>query len=407
MTVEPRPPPSEEDVRALGAWLVEQTLRDAAIDRLLEGFCERLNAIGAPLMRGHMAFGWLHPMFGSMSITWTAASGLTRDRHLRNVETPGWLASAPKALLESGEPRRRYRLDAGEGTNQFEQLRTLADAGATDYYLMLAAFQDTASAQAKRDGLIASWTSDAPGGFTDAEIAVIERLFPRLALGVKAAVREETALSVVSAYLGAGAGRRVLDGAIQLGQGERIAAALWYSDLRGSTRLADEIAPDAFLAHLNRYFACTAGAVLDHGGEVLRFVGDAVLAIFPTEGPGGAERAVRLAAAAARDARTRAEQANAEAPADAPKIAFGLGLHLGEVLFGNIGVPERVEFSVIGAAANEVARLESLTKELGRDVLASDAFRAQAPASSAGAWTSLGPQHFRGVKRPQTVWALD
>jgi adenylate cyclase len=402
---ERREPPDEQAVRDLGAWLVDSTLKGAAIDRLLEGFCERLTALGLPLMRGHLAFGWLHPMVGSMSITWSREAGLTRDRHARGEVTEEWLASPPKALMDEGGRFARYDLETGQGINRFDHLKGLRERGGTDYVLTLTPFREIYQALATRDGLIASWTADAPGGFTEAEIAVLTRLLPRLALGVKTAVREEAARNVLSAYLGAGAGQQVLDGRIKLGDGEEISAVLWYCDMRRSTPIADELGAKPFLTHLNRYFACTAGAVLDHGGEVLRFIGDAVLAIFPTAGPGGDERAARLAVSAERDARARAAAANASRGEGTPEIAFGLALHVGTVLYGNIGVPERVEFSVIGAAANEVARLEGLTKDLGYGTLASDAFRALAPPSS-GPWENLGPQHFRGVQRPQTVWGL-
>ena len=400
----PRPAPSEEELRALGAWVVDEALAGIRLDLLLEGYCERLVALGVRLGRGNMGFGWLHPMFGAVSITWTPAEGLTRDRFARGGNRDAWNKSAPKAMIDEGLTYRRYRLESGEGTERFEQLQRLSAAGLSDYVMMLAPFTRADIGYERGDGMFCSWSCDAPGGFTDAEIASLDRLFTRLALAVKAIVREETARNVLSAYLGSGAGQRVLDGFIQLGDGERISAVLWYSDLRGSTSLADGLPEAAFIDHLNRYFACAAGAVLDHGGEVLRFIGDAVLAIFPTDGTGGAERAARLAVAAAHDACGRVDRANAERAEDVPEIAFGLALHVGEVMYGNIGVPERLEFSVIGRAANEVARLEGLSKTLGHRVLASDALRAIAPTSAR--WENLGPHHFRGVQRPQTVWAL-
>ncbi len=399
-----RPAPSEEGVRATGAWVVDEALAGIRLDLLLEGFCERLVGLGVRLGRGNMGFGWLHPMFGAMAITWTPEEGLIRDRFVRGGSKEVWNKSAPKAMIDEQITYRRYRLEIGEGLNRFEQLQRLADNGYTDYVMMLAPFTRGDPGYERGDGMFCSWTCDAPGGFTEAELATLDRLFPRLALAIKAIIREETARNVLSAYLGSGAGQRVLDGFIQLGDGERISAVLWYSDLRGSTPLADSLPEPAFLDHLNRYFACSAGAVLDHGGEVLRFIGDAVLAIFPTDGTGGAERAARLAVAAAQDACARVDRTNAERADDVPEIAFGLALHVGEVMYGNIGVPERLEFSVIGRAANEVARLEGLSKTLGHRVLASDALRAIAPTSAQ--WENLGPQHFRGVQRPQTVWAL-
>ncbi len=172
--------------------------------------------------------------------------------------------------------------------------------------------------------------------------------------------------------------------------------------MRGSTALADQMPAADFLVRLNRYFDCTAGAVLDHGGEVLRFIGDAVLAIFPISGPGGAERATRMAIAAARDAIRRVERANNEPrDADDPPLDFGLGLHLGDVLYGNIGVQERLEFSVVGHTANEVARLQDLSKTLNRTVIASNAFSSHVQTE----WEPMGSHSLRGVSEPQQVYA--
>ena len=186
----------------------------------------------------------------------------------------------------------------------------------------------------------------------------------------------------------------MLDGQIRRGDGERIHAVIWYSDMRDSTRLADRLDPHVFIERLNRYFECTAGAVIAGGGEVLRFVGDAVLAIFPIRAGGDdARTASERALAAARDAESRLARANEGLAAQGEEpIEFGLGLHVGDVMYGNIGVPERLEFSVIGPAANEVARIEDLTKTLGRRVLVSEAFanaaghalRAAGRASAAG-----------------------
>ena len=153
--------------------------------------------------------------------------------------------------------------------------------------------------------MFSSWTTDRSGGFDDSQIAAIERLEPRLGVAIKMRAYEQTAVNVVSAYLGTIAGKRILDCHIQRGDSEILNAAIWYSDLRGSAAMADSMPPAEFLGVLNAYFECTAGAVLDHGGEVLRFIGDAVLAIFPIDGPGGGERATRMALAAATDAEGR------------------------------------------------------------------------------------------------------
>ena len=206
---------------------------------------------------------------------------------------------------------------------------------------------------------------------------------------------------VATAYLGPTAGRRVLSGDIRRGDGERISAVVWFSDMRGSTRLSDEMDPDDYLALLNKYFECTAAPVIEHGGEILNFIGDGVLAVFPIEGADGAAEAVRRATTAVDDAqRLRAEVIEAGTPAGAPR-EFGIGLDIGELMFGNIGVPERVDFTVIGSAANEVARLESLTKTLGRRILVSQTFADLLPLN----WQDLGPHRVQGVERALAVFA--
>ena len=178
--------------------------------------------------------------------------------------------------------------------------------------------------------------------------------------------------------------------------------SIWYSDLRGSTPLAEGLSGPKFLALLNGYFECTAGAVLDHGGEVLRYIGDAVLAIFQVDGPGGDARAARMALAAAQDAQVRLARLNrSRADGGEDPIDFGLALHVGEVMFGNVGVPERIDFTVIGPAVNEVARLEGLTKTLGRRIVVSNAFSRLLPLD----WEALGETTLRGVGSGRRVYA--
>ena len=250
--------------------------------------------------------------------------------------------------------------------------------------------------------MLTSWATDRPGGFDEDDMAALRRVQARLAVGVKMANREATALNVLTAYLGAKAGRRVLDGQIQRGDGDSLHAVIWYSDLRGSTPLAEGLSGPDFLALLNGYFECTAGAVLDHGGEVLRYIGDAVLAIFQVDGPGGDVRAARIALAAAQDARTRLARFNLsrEEHGEHP-VDFGLALHVGAVMFGNVGVPERIDFTVIGPAVNEVARLEGLTKTLGRRIVVSNAFSRLLPLD----WEALGETSLRGVGSGRRVYA--
>ena len=394
-------------VQETSNWLVEQTLIGTPADRMLKGFCERLVEGGIPLVRGHIACGYLHPMFRAFSVTWNREEGIVRDRFsFQSASNEAWLRSPLKAVTETEANELRFRLKDGEGIKKFPVLAEFKERGFTDYIVLVRPFSaPPQQALARMDGCISSWVTDGEEGFSDKCMRALQRLFPRLAVALKTIVREQTAQNIASAYLGNHAGDRVLRGSIRRGDGETIQAAIWFSDMRGSTAIADIMEPRLFLNRLNRYFECTAGSVLDHGGEVLRFIGDAVLAIFPIYGPGGAEKAARVAVSAAKEAMRRAEIINRDPPEEDPTpIEFGLGLHIGEVLYGNIGVPERLEFSVIGRAANESARLQDLTKLHDTKIIASDAFVSLAPGSH---WKSLGSHSLRGVSEPQPIWAFD
>ncbi len=198
-------------------------------------------------------------------------------------------------------------------------------------------------------------------------------------------------------------GIRVLRGQIRRGEGERTRAVIWYCDLRGSSALADALDPNEFIGCLNDYFECAGGAVMAEGGEILNFIGDAVLAIFPIEkGKRGARNACKRALKASFDSQNRMARLNKKRSEEgAAPLSFGLALHLGTVVFGNIGLPERLSFSVIGATVNEVARLEALTKELERPILASETFAQHTTID----WEKLGKHKLRGIGEPIEVMA--
>ncbi len=222
---------------------------------------------------------------------------------------------------------------------------------------------------------------------------------------------QPSAQELLFTYLGKRTGERVLSGLVNRGEGEKIHAVIWYCDLRDSTSLAESMSLESFLGILNDFFDCMAGAVLDNGGEILRFIGDAALAIFPIGGTTKSLREVCIptegacerALAAARDARSRIETLNKQrrSRGELP-LGFGLGLHVGEVMYGNIGVPERLEFTVIGPAANEAAHLEALCKELDQSILISWEF----PRCFPDQMRSLGLHRLHGVSTPREIFEL-
>jgi adenylate cyclase len=390
--------PAAGPIDELADWLMVQALGDGQVEAVAEGCFRRLSAAGIPLQRAHVAFRTLHPLFDAMGLNWTPDQGLAVWTFQRDESGSGpWLRSPPHHLIKTGTPFLRRRLTGPKAVLDFPVLEEFRDQGATDYLVYLVVFD-----REMGTGIWGSWTTDRPSGFSDAEIRALQRIQQRFAVALKVTIKDQIARNVVATYLGTHAGGRVLSGQIQRGDGETIHAAIWYSDLRDSTSLAGAMAQEAFLELLNGYFECTAGAVLAHGGEVLLLIGDAVLAIFPAHHRDGNEvRACEAALAAAREARQRLDRLNeVRTGSGLGPLDFGVGLHLGEVVFGNIGVPERLQFTVVGPAANEVARLEDLTKDLDRPVLASLEFTERVALE----WTSLGTHTLRGVEGPREVF---
>ncbi len=384
-------------------WLTGQALGSTELETLIDGCCERLTAAGVPLWRAHFTYTTLHPLFASVSLTWRRGKGVEREPHAHEETlSDRWLSSPLYYLIDKRLAHLRRRL-AGKGALlDFPMLGELRELGGTDYLAYVVPFVRD-DARPYEDGVAGSWATDQPEGFGDRDVAALLLTQRALAVAGKVQIRDQVARNVLSTYLGHNAGGRVLDGQIRRGDGERIEAVIWYSDLRGSTPLADNLPADEFLHVLNSYFECTAGAVIAQGGEVLRFVGDAVLGIFPLV-DGALDRPAQAALDAALDARRRLAAVNVErSRSGGEALAFGVALHAGEVLFGNIGVPERLEFSVTGPAANEAARLEGLTKTLGVDIALSE----RVAASLGAPLDSLGRHRLRGVGAEIEVFTPD
>ena len=383
-------------------WLMAQSLKTTDIETLFEGCCDRLYAAGMPLSRVHIAYRTLHPLISGIGLTWRRGEAINVQRfpHHDGPEPERWLMSPHYHMIQRRIPMMRRRLIGSEALLDFPVLEEFRDEGGSDYLAFLFTFSEGAN-----DGLISSWLTDREAGFSDAEVQSVIRVQQRFAVACKIVTRGEIARNVMTTYLGPDAGLRVLDGQIRRGDGEHIHAAVWFSDLRGSTAMAEKLAPQDYIATLNSFFDAVGGAVLAKHGEILGFIGDAVLAIFPIrKGQATAARACQRALAAAQLSARRIEILNTDrAVAGKDALAYGLGLHLGDVTFGNIGVDERLAFSVIGPTVNEVARLEALTKKVGRPVVASELFK-NALANGVG-WESLGDHKVAGVKRALKVFA--
>jgi adenylate cyclase len=381
-------------------WLMGEALGEPGIERLVEGTVARVDAAGIPIQRFHISFNMLHPLYSGLSLTWRRGQKVevTHLVQTGNSDNPAWRNSPLFHMIEHRIMSLRRRLVGPEAMFDFPILEELRAEGATDYFAFLIPF-----GEAEDDGLVGSWTTDRKRGFFDADLRALHRIQRRLAVACRMIIRGQVAKNVVATYLGRGAGERVLAGQIKRGDGETIPAVIWYSDLRGSTAMAERLDREAYTAVLNEYFECIGGAVLEAGGEILDFIGDAVLAIFPIDpekaNPGDA---CAIALGAAKKAQSRIDRANEEHASNGmPTLSFGLALHIGDMMFGNIGTRERLSFSVIGPSVNQVARLEALTKVVGRQIVASKPFA----QTCLGAWESLGKHQVQGIANPVEVFA--
>ena len=392
------------DANPVVTWLLADGWRLRTPKELTTGLATVLVGAGVPLSRVRITLRTLHPQLAGTSFTWTRAGGGTEVNAVPYavLETDAYLQSPYAAIFEgAGAVRRRIKNDSEP--LDYPILRDLKKQGATDYVAMPFEFSD---------GQInaITVTTDAPGGFASEHLAFIDGSLSILGMVMEARAMRYTARTLLDTYLGRHSGGRVLDGNIKRGDGEDIHAVIWFCDLRASTPLAESMDRAAFLGLLNDFFECMAGAVLDHGGEVLRFIGDAVLGIFPINERTADPRrcpehrhAAGCAEDAAKDAMARMQALNdRRAAAGEPALGFGIALHLGEIMYGNIGVPERLEFSVIGAAANEAARLEQLCKTLHKPLLVSGDFAAVAPNH----WVSLGSHQLAGVDGQREVFTF-
>lgn len=380
-------------------WLMRQALQDSDLETVVSGTCERLLATGLPLFRVQLSFSVLHPLYRAVGFTWWRGKGLEREgyRHVRPGDTDRFARSPYFHLLEHKLDYLRRRLkDAGK--QEFPILNDLRRKGVTDYLAFSVAFS-----QDSRQGMLGSWSTDREEGFSDNEIRALLRIQSRFAVCCKLAVRQEVAKSALTTYLGPSAGQRVLNGQIRRGDGETIRAAIAFGDLRNSTHMSETVDRQSYIEVLNGFFDAACGAIVERGGEVLNFVGDGFLGIFPC----GREReqtceACRNALDAAFQAVARMKSVNrARAKANKEPLGFGIGLHVGEVMFGNVGLQDRLTFSVFGLTVNEASRLEALTKKYRTPIIASSEFADYA----GGKWKELGSEIVRGLGHPITVLA--
>jgi len=396
---------SPDDVAKLIDWIVAEGLKGTPETELLPGLCRRLIAGGVPLLRANIYEPTLHPIVGGhLFIWWRGERQAAREDWDRGDAGPqaGGSLSPFDHMIAADKRTVWVRLadsDRDAGFPLFEEFRS---RGGTDYFAVQVPFGEE-RVLGQVDRVLLSWVTDAVMGFGAWHLEVFERIAGALALAVKDASNFHIAHSVIGTYLGEDAGRRVLSGEIERGAGETIRAALWYSDLEGFTKLADVTPRDRLLAMLDDYFDCMVTILHEHGGQVLKFMGDGLLAIFTQEDDAASCRAALDAAERLQD-RMAALTAERES-AGLPVSAFYLALHLGEVMYGNIGARRRLDFTVLGPAVNEASRIETLCRSLRQRLLVSSAF-ARAAQENTARLVSLGEHQLRGVRAPQELFTL-
>jgi adenylate cyclase len=380
-----------DEIRKITDQLIEGTGATAPPAIMIKDLCEALLLAGLPVWRVGVFVRTLHPDIFGRNFIWREGGDVavsTVDFDI--VDSERFTSSALAIVFQEGLEV-RCRLD---GPSRFPFLDEMRAEGATDYIATPLRFID-GSLHA------ASWATCRPGGFSNDQVAAIHAVIPPFARLVEVVGLRRTASTLLNTYVGSRAGERILAGQIRRGHTETMEAAIWLSDLRGFTALSDRLPPEHVVEILNLYFDCQVAAILKHGGEVLKFMGDGLLAVFPiTERDGDAPAVCSRVLDAASEARAAVAAMDYLSGEARERFRFGVALHVGHILYGNIGGGNRLDFTCIGPAVNLAARLEKIAGRLGRTIVASSAFA----GICAGGWTELGEFPIAGLAKAEHVY---
>ena len=383
------------DPRNVADWLIDGARSAKTPVALLTETCERLVASGVPLWRVGAFVKTLHPDLFGRAFIWLKGAEVVVTAADFDFEKTREFIQSPIAIVYNSGREVRYRLDDPE-SRRFPLFDDLRAEGITDYIALPLLFTD-GSIHAS------SWTTREAGGFTDAQLAALRTILsPFARLGEIFALRR-TASTLLDTYVGNRAGERIMAGRIRRGHAETMQAAIWLSDLRGFTALSDRLPAETVVEILNGYFDCQVASIRDHGGEVLKFMGDGLLAVFPIdEYVGDIQHVCSRVLEAARESRASVQAMNFPIGETVERFRFGVALHVGPILYGNIGGGNRLDFTCIGPAVNLAARLEKIAGRLGRTIVASAGFA----GICAGGWTDLGEFPIAGFAKAERVYGL-
>jgi adenylate cyclase len=389
-------------------WLVSQGLTGLPEHDLLRGFCQRCRAEGLDLSRGLVFIDTLHPIFEGRGFRWNDSETNESDAFEYGSTDTGdaaqnWRRSTFFHMLEHGHDEIRIDL-ADCASLDFSMIDELAAKGHKHFIAFVHRFGE-AGTMGQMDCFYSYWATRRDGGFGEQGLAALRDLVPVLGLAIKSAAHADVARTLGRVYLGRDAAEQVLKGKISRGVTERIKAVLWFSDVRGSTAISERIGPDEIIPFLNDYAQASIDAIHDAGGEVLKLIGDGVLAMFTSENMAVAKRA---ALRAEHRFRHNINVLNARRAAESrPVTSAYVGLHVGEVFYGNIGSEDRLDFTVVGPAVNEVSRIASMCGSVDRELLMSSDFRNGLDATGRNHLVSTGRFALRGISRAQDLYTLD
>jgi adenylate cyclase len=377
-------------------WLMRGTHDEPAIDKIFVELCGQLRVAGVPVARASLHFRTHHPQWLGARIIWR--NGM-RNAEIQTVgyhveATAEFLKSPLRAIIE-GANEIRLRLQSSEVESLYHPLcEELRAEGLTDYIAW-----PLDHTLGKRH--LVTFATDAQRGFDDDHVAVLAEILPALALVSEIRLKNQLARTLLETYVGPHASEKILAGATTRGSGVTVDAAVLICDLRNFTALSNLKSRDEVIDILNGYFDAMAEPIVRNGGEILKFMGDGLLAIFPLSNPSACSDLLR-AIGEAQTALARLNDQNLSAGRDA--LSYGIGVHVGDVMYGNIGSRNRLDFTVIGPAVNIASRLENLTKEVKRSVLFSKAFVERAGCESK--LEDVGSYSLRGLSEPITAYAF-
>lgn len=392
-------PQVSPETAALARWLADHHGVRTGLSDFLTELGQRFIGLGVPMMRISISLDDFHPEVIGRSYAWNRLSGVEEvDRRYTPKRNEAYWDS-PIRVIHEGATAVRRKLEGPDAQLDFAVTRELKEQGATDYAGMELAFSD-GSRQ------FISFTTDTTGGFTTRHLSLMDGLLPFVSLRIEIEHSRRGLEQLLSTYLGTDAARRVIGGTIRRNTGDAIDAIVLASDLRGFTRLADTLPAQDVIEALGEFFEAVAGPVRRHGGDIIKMVGDGILAIFPISdrSPERDVSAAQSAIEAVREAIATLETLPPESlPNGVQQLRAGFALHVGPVTFGNIGSRDRLDFTVIGLAVNEAFRLEAMTKVLGTPILTSATF---ADLANGAGLRSLGFHALRGVRDAKEIFTL-